>query len=117
MAEARRSLPVPELEPGMVAAEDVRTPNGRLLVRAGRVLSEREIRGFELWGVAAVRIESPAPPDPEAEEATRPSLALAPAEEERLRDLFRHLDPADPAVAVLLDYCRHRLARSGGRPA
>ncbi len=113
MAPAHRPLPISELRPGMVVAEDVRTPTGRLLVRAGRSLSAREIHGFELWGVAAVRIESPEPPDPEADEATRPALALPPEQEERLRERFRHLDRADPAVTVLFDYCRHRLARSG----
>ncbi len=117
MAPASRSIPVSELEAGMVAAEDVRTPTGRLLARAGRVLSQREIHGFELWGVCAVRVEAPEPADPEAEEATRPALALAPGQEEALRDRFRHLDPADPVVTVLLDYCRHRMARSGARPA
>jgi putative nucleotidyltransferase with HDIG domain len=45
------------LDTGMVNAEDVRTPQGRLLLKKGSPLTEQHLRIFKIWGISEVSIE------------------------------------------------------------
>jgi hypothetical protein len=45
-----------EIQPGMRLAKDVHDPHGQILIRAGVVLGERQIRALRSWGVTEVGI-------------------------------------------------------------
>lgn len=45
-----------EIQPGMRLARDVHDPHGQILIRAGIVLGERQIRALRSWGVTEVVI-------------------------------------------------------------
>jgi len=49
--------PVSRLKPGAVLQEDVRAPNGRLLLKKGRVLDKKRIMVLKSWGVTKVCID------------------------------------------------------------
>ena len=112
-------LRIDELQPGAIAAKDVRDVSGRMLVPAGAALSEKHLRAFKIWGVEKVAVEtasgsddvdaplSPRDADPEA-------LARAQAE---AAERFRCVPADHPVVAVLRDLCVSRLlARAASLP-
>ena len=70
------SLRIEELKPGMILHAPVCNLDRQLLLGAGAVVSERHVRLFQTWGIAAVEVraaEMPAiageaPLDPQAAE-------------------------------------------------
>ena len=62
------SLTVDELKPGMILAKPVYNHQELLLLDAGVKLTERNIRIFKSWGVAAVWVKGD-PPDTRSENA------------------------------------------------
>ena len=47
-----------DLKPGMILLEDAVHSNGRVLLKAGAVLTEKHIKIFKTWGVINVEIQS-----------------------------------------------------------
>lgn len=47
---------IDDLEPGMMLAEDLRSPQGRLILGAGELLTQAHIRTCKAWGVLAADI-------------------------------------------------------------
>lgn len=97
---------------GMVLAADVKDRRGRLLVPAGRELSERHLEALRMWGVPAVEIDGDdgegddvAPIDPEIEARARADVD----------DLFVHAAEAHPFVDVLRKLAVERQARALAR--
>ena len=86
-------LPCSALKPGSVVLEDVRDPEGCLLVEAGRRLTEEDLQRLRTWGIAAVAVEG------------ADAAAADDAETQRIRERFRHLDPGHPFVEALLAHC------------
>lgn len=104
-----RRLCLEETRPEMVLAADVRHRNGRLLLAAGQALTQRALRTFRMWGVAAVVVHAERDrgvPDPVE------AAAVSPEARARVDELFRHTDRSHPVIATL-----HRVAvqRLGGR--
>ena len=102
-------VPVDDLEPGMLLAEEVRDQNGRLLMPAGTELTERHLRACQMWGILGVKIRSAnADPDPA-------ELPLSPeqlAEGETLvRARLRGAGGSHPLLAELIRICAAREAR------
>lgn len=53
-----RTVPTPELEPGLVVAAPVHDRSGRLLVPAGMTLQGKHLRILRAWGVPEVEVAS-----------------------------------------------------------
>jgi len=84
---------VDDLKPGMVLAEDVRDPLGRLLISAGTALTDRHGRVLRKWGILAVRIQSE-----EEEPGVVVSEELLRQAEEELAERFKHFSRDHPAA-------------------
>ena len=105
-----------QLHVGMELEGDVLDRNGQPLVRAGTILSEKDLRRFKMWGVTEFDIVSD---DDQAEE---PLTTIDPALLERykpeVRALFKHTNLEHPFIAQLFHEClvryAQRNARSGG---
>jgi len=63
-----------EIQPGMRLAKDVHDPHGQILIRAGVVLGERQIRALRSWGVVEVGI---APDESATDSGGRDPKAIA----------------------------------------
>lgn len=50
-------LAIDLLKTGMINTEDVRTPEGRLLLKKGTPLTEQHLRVFKIWDISEVSIE------------------------------------------------------------
>ena len=50
-------LNLSELQPGMVLAEPVKDPQGRIVLGAGAELTERHLQVFTNWGVTEAAVE------------------------------------------------------------
>ena len=101
-----------DLEVGMVLSEDVFDPQGRLLLPADTVLTERHLRAFQMWGLAMIRIRGEEEGQPEPAAITPERLIEA---EERVRPRFRHNDLGGALVDELFRYCVGREARRAAR--
>ncbi len=102
-----------DVQAGMTLGDDVYDQNGRLLLRGGTVVTERELRLFSMWGIGELDIAGPENQEPEV---GGPTLDPEMAEEYELqaRELFRHADLDHPAMSGLFRECVMRLARQGG---
>jgi hypothetical protein len=102
------SVPVDDLAPEMVLAEDVRDQQGRLLIPAETALTDRHLRAFQLWGIASVRVKGAG-----VEEVGPPPLSpeLLAEAEATMAVRLRHNDPAHPMIAELRRCCVQDEAR------
>jgi len=92
----------------MVLAGPVSDRRGRLLIPAGKSLTEKHMGALKMWGVVQLEIEGDGPGD-DLPSAVEPEL-LAQVEAE-LTPFFEHADLNHPFVAKLFDYCALRRAR------
>ncbi len=102
-----------DVQVGMELTADVNDQNGRLLLRAGTVVSDRELRLFKMWGIAELDIAGPED-DSEGTPGAVLDPELAAMYEPIARELFRHADLEHPIVEQLLQECTLRLSRHGG---
>jgi hypothetical protein len=77
-----------EIQPGMRLAKDVHDPHGQILIRAGVVLGERQIRALRSWGVVEVGIVQD---EDTADPAVRDPKAIDEIRRSGVRDLDRRL--------------------------
>lgn len=97
-------LGVDQLQPGMVLAADLASPQGRRLARKGERLEEGHLHVCRIWGVREVEVEDPAP---------APAGGNGDVEEQAARaaeDFFSLSDPDMEVVAELKRVCASRLA-------
>ncbi|QGU32131.1 hypothetical protein [Thermochromatium tepidum] len=94
-----------EIQPGMRLAKDVHDPQGRILIRAGVVLSERQIRLLRSWAVADVCIAR----DEEAGDLGRRHPEIS---DELLRSIdtqFSLSNRDHPVIQALQAFCLSRM--------
>ncbi len=96
-------------EPSMVLASPVKDKTGRLLIPAGKVLSERHIESLRMWGISTLEVEGAdqreaddAPIDPE----------LIMEAEKLMAGHFGTNDLTHPFMRALSSFCVQRKARS-----
>lgn len=107
-----------QAQPGMVLAGDIRDKQGRLLLPAGRELTERALESLRYWGVGTVQVLGEAPP-PEPDEAVPPEV-LAQARRDT-DERFRNAGWPHPLLDVLHSMAvtrraREMAARAGSAP-
>jgi hypothetical protein len=111
-------IAVDRAEAGMILHADVVDLRGRLLIPAGRALSEKPVAALPMWGVAHIDIAGPDP-------ATAAEPAIDPAILERaeavVADRFANAGAAHAFLDELRRVCVKRtateLARSDEVPA
>jgi hypothetical protein len=102
-------IPVERAQIGMILVEGVSDLRGRLLIPAGKELTERYLECLPMWGVTHVEVEGE---DDEEEEVGLDDLepwALERAEE-RVSEHFRLSNPDHPFLAALHPICVGRRA-------
>jgi hypothetical protein len=100
-----------DLQVGMVIAQAVRDPHGRVLLAPGCELTDKRLRILRMWGITEVDVagvEREAVAAQAAAELDPAALARAEAETQQL---FLHADLAHDAVRELYRHCTLRLAR------
>ncbi|MBI4576919.1 MAG: hypothetical protein HY722_11715 [Planctomycetes bacterium] len=84
-------LPVEELKEGMILAEPILDPVGRVLLGKGEELSALYIGKLSKWGILEVQVESPLTTLGELKGAgQRPEPALSEEEERRIHAEVAH---------------------------
>jgi len=101
-----------QARPGMELASDAVDRNGQLLAKAGKELSDKELRLFKIWGVRELDILGPDMPAEESE-CSDQEFVVEPQHHAAARERFRHCDLDHPVVALLLDECARRIAGGG----
>lgn len=100
---------VDKVSPGMILDEDVVHMNGRILMRAGNEITDKHIKILKTWGILTVNIAQ----DDQTTAGASNQLPVSPgqyrAAEERLKNLFRHADISQPALAEIFG---HRVRES-----
>ncbi len=95
---------------GMELASDVVDEQGRLMIREGTNVSERELRLLKMWGVSELDVVCD-----DAEAADNSPLTMDPMlvteHAPAACELFRHADLTHPVTAQLFRECIVRLAR------
>ncbi len=100
---------IDQVQEGMELASDVTDRNGQVLVRGGATVTARELRLFNMWGVADVDI---AGLEEEDADPTRAFDADLIAECEPIaRDLFQHNKIDHPFFEQLFQECIVRIAQ------
>ncbi|WDP90421.1 MAG: HDOD domain-containing protein [Desulfobacter sp.] len=89
-----------DAEPGMVLAREVKNREGRLLMKAGTLLGEKEIRILRMWGILDVHVVSEG-----GKKKTKSEEPLA-ERDEFLEKWFRNNDLDDPVVRMIHDLAR-----------
>ena len=95
------TVPVDDLQPGMVLASDAVHHSGRVLLRSGTSLEEKHIRIFKAWGLTDVAIEGFAKTRLEATLLDHADPAGLREAEDEVRSLFRHTDLTQPVISEL----------------
>lgn len=101
-------ISVDQAAPGMVLAGPITDRRGRLLIPAGKSLTDKHMNALRMWGIAQLEIEGDEPEDA-TPSAVEPAL-LAQAEED-LKPFFSHADLSHPFMQKFFDYCALRRAR------
>lgn len=65
-----------DLAPGMVVAEDLRTPQGRLLLKKGSVVDDKHLKMCKIWGVVEVDVVGGQDDADAGAEASKDELAV-----------------------------------------
>ena len=103
-------LNINDIGEGMELAEDIVNLNGRILLKAGFIITERHIQALRAWGIAEANIRGV-----ERDNLDEPSLAAVDPEEiaridQDLTYLFRKTDSENPIVAEIYRLVRKREA-------
>lgn len=103
-------IPVERAQVGMVLAEGVTDRRGRLLIPAGKELTERYLDSLPMWGVTHVEVEGEdAGSEADALESLEP-WAVTEATEQVDRH-FALTNRSHPIMAELADICVQQRAR------
>ncbi len=108
------ALRIEHVQEGMELGGDVLDRNGQPLLRAGTVLSEKDLRRFKMWGVAEVDIAGEGGETDELAVVTIDPALLEKYQPE-VRELFKHTNLEHPFIAQLFQECLVRyVKRSAG---
>jgi len=102
------TINIENIEPGMVLAGDAKARNGRVLLRAGKTITEKHIETFKAWGVTEADVEGITKEDLAASAAAQADPKLFEKAERMTRARFRHTDPNHPFVDELQRLCTFR---------
>ncbi len=94
-----------DLAPGMVLATDAKHANGSVLLRAGTTLSEKHIKTFRAWGIAAVEIAGVSSDEVRSNALGDTSDAAIALARDVMNQRFRHANQGHPLMAELLQLC------------
>lgn len=94
-------------EAGMILAADVVDKRGRLLIPAGKELSERHVGALSQWGVDRIEVEGDGPEGAGGGEVEPWAVDQAAAEVDLL---FSRVNRDHPMMAALADACVQRKA-------
>ena len=97
---------------GMVLASNVHDRRGRLLMPAGKELTERHLAAMRMWGVSLIEVEGEGPEVESEPDFDEEILARADAE---IDDLFSNAGEDHPLLAELRKLARVRVAREIAR--
>jgi hypothetical protein len=93
---------IDKLAAGQQTTEDVLSPQGMLICKAGQTISEKHLKAFKAWGVTEVNVvgqdsqeEMEGDLDNMAEEMSSPEVM------EEIERLFSKTDLNDPVIAEL----------------
>ena len=100
-------VPLDQVQAGTVLAGEVRDRRGRLLMPAGRELTEKHLEAFRMWGVASVEIDGGPTEEPPARVFDEATLARA---EWEANALFANASEAHPFLDELRALARLRIA-------
>jgi putative nucleotidyltransferase with HDIG domain len=104
-------IPLLELRPGLVLAEEVESPDGRYRLLAGQVLTAAHIRLLRGWHAREIAIRPPAPAK-DGLLAEEPGLTV----EAAIRTRFAQVPLDEPVVAVLFEQALSRADPVPTRP-
>lgn len=110
MREHMARIGVDLMQPGMLLRSDVRDITGRLILKAGEVITGRHLFIFRAWGVTEAEIEMS-----EEQSGQRDLPACDPAlmaqTEAELRKIFIHTNQDDPLIQELFSLVVTRRCR------
>ena len=98
-----------QAEPSMVLASPVTDKTGRLLIPAGKVLSERHLESLRMWGGSTVDVGGSSPQLSDTEPLDPERIMEA---EAYMAQYFGDNDLRQPFMSALSRYCVHRKARA-----
>jgi hypothetical protein len=97
-SDAMPILNLDEVKPGMTLAKAVYTHPERLLLEVGRRLTEKHLRIFKSWGVAAVEVKESAAGEGASQAAAAPTDPPDDALREKFSDLL-----GDPVMRAIME--------------
>ena len=103
---------IADIRPGMVLARDVKDRNSRVLLTAGKELTDKHIKIFKMWGVTEADIEGVAHEDVEAQEAAALDPALLQKADLATQELFTHAGSEHPGIKELARLSTMRRVRT-----
>jgi len=104
-------IPVDRAQVGMVLAEPIQDRRGRLLIPAGKELTERYLGSLPMWGVTHVDVEGAEDGETEDGGGAVEPWAISLARDE-LEQRFLLANRSHPVMKELLDICTRRRSRS-----
>ena len=99
------------LHPGMILQEEVKDRTGRVLLGAGKELTERHIRMFKMWGVIETEIQGIDQEEIAAQESKAIDPMLLQEAEQQTRELFARAGVDHPAMKELARLITQRRLR------
>ena len=104
-------LSLPELEAGMVLAQDVRDGSGRVLLSAGNEIQEKHLKIFKTWGIASAEIDASDLDMDALEGASKIDPKTLDAAKKKAELLFVLAENDHPAMKELLQIATNKIAR------
>ena len=100
-------ISVDQATAGMLLVSDVVDRLGRLLIPAGKELTEKHVGALKMWGVTHVEIEGQGPAADAMADIDEADLAIA---ESEVAERFANAGPEHPFLNALRRACVHRVA-------
>lgn len=111
---------IDDIRAGMVLAHAITDRSGRVLLRSGCEITDKQLRILRMWGITEADIQGVAKEDVAAKATAELDPALLEQAEAQSRDLFRTANLTHTTMQELFRLCTFRLARraaNGGRNA
>ena len=100
-----------DVQPGMVLESDAKDRNGRVLLGAGNVLTEKHLKIFKMWGVTEADVKGIEKEEVAARAVSGFDPLLLGEIEEQMRERFRHTDMKHAFNSELFRLITLRLVR------
>lgn len=96
---------IDDIMPGMILAEDLVAPNGRLILTKGSIIEDKHLQIFKSWGVTEAEIEGQNGSEGRKKLEDTLDPEILEQSKQHINDIFSLVDQGHPAIQEIIRLC------------